>query len=132
MIVVNESLLASSLAAVFAMGLVIIFCRAFPFLFFSKTRRMESESSAENDETEKGRDRRAIFFSFVERIVPPVAMTVLAFNALGAPFIENPIDGLLGLSAALFTALVHLWKKNALISIFTGTALYMILIRVII
>ena len=117
MISVNEALLI-----VFAMGAVILFCRAFPFIF-----------SSLNDETKKesGPSRRAALLNFVEKTVPPVAMTVLAFNALGGAFRENPGDGLLVLAASLFTALVHIWKGNALVSIFGGTALYMVLTRIL-
>ena len=104
-----------ALGLVFAMGAVIFFCRAFPFLFFSG-----------RDGTNKG-----AFFTFVEKIVPPVAMTVLAFNALGGAFRENLQDGLLVLAASVFTVLTHLWKRNALLSIIGGTVLYMILIRAI-
>jgi len=102
------------LGLVLAMGAVILFCRAFPFVFFSK-----KTSSVQP------------FLGFVEKIVPPAAMTVLAFNALGGAFYENHLDGILVLAASVCTALVHLWKRNSLISIFTGTAVYMILIRVI-
>ena len=93
------------------MGAVILFCRALPFLFFKRT----------------GSSR---FADFVEKIVPPAAMTVLAFNALGAPFKENPRDGLLVLAASVFTALIHLWKRNTLLSILGGTAVYMLLFRI--
>ena len=102
---VNEALLL-----VLSMGAVIFFCRAFPFLFSI---------------------RNAAILNFVEKTVPPVAMTVLALNALGGAFRDNLPDGLLALVASVFTALVHLWKRNALISIFGGTALYMILQRVL-
>ena len=104
---------------VLAMGAVILFCRAFPFLFFRK------------GEKEPGSSRGAVILGFVERIVPPVAMTVLAFNALGSAFRENPHDGLLVLAASVFTALVHIWKGNALVSIFGGTVVYMVLTRVL-
>ena len=105
-----------ALIFVLAMGAVILFCRVFPFLFFDRP----GESSA-----------RGAFLIFVEKIVPPVAMTVLAFNILGVSFRENSFDGLLVLAASVITALLHLWKRNPLISIFGGTALYMILQRVI-
>ena len=98
----------------FAMGAVILFCRAVPFLFFSK----------DNDSS-----KRKAFLNFVEKTVPPAAMAVLAFNALGSSFRDNPKDGVLVLAASVFTALIHLWKRNSLISIFGGTALYMILLR---
>ena len=110
-----------ALGLVLAMGAVILFCRAFPFLFFGR--------GADDEKTVSSRS--AAFINFVERIVPPAAMTVLTFNALGGAFRGNSMEGLLGLGAATFTALMHLWKRNALISIFGGTALYMILTRVI-
>jgi branched-subunit amino acid transport protein AzlD len=111
--------LQKALGLVFAMGAVIFFCRAFSFLFFSggisrKTSLKES------------------LLDFVEKIVPPAAMTVLAFNALGGALKDDPQNGLLAFAASVFTALIHFWKRNTLISIIGGTALYMILIRVII
>ena len=107
-----------------AMGGVILFCRAFPFLFFSNVDRAGTE--------EKTSSCGETLLGFVEKTVPPVAMTVLAFNALGGAFRDNPRDGLFVLAASVFTALVHVWKKNSLISIFGGTALYMIITRVFI
>jgi len=114
-----------ALGIVFAMGTVILFCRSFPFVFF---RGKDSEN--EETENDAGFSPRRAFFVFVEKTVPPVAMTVLAFNALGSSFRGNPRDGLLVLAASVFTALVHVWKHNPLISIFGGTALYMILQRI--
>ncbi|MDR2739300.1 MAG: AzlD domain-containing protein [Treponema sp.] len=35
------------------------------------------------------------------------------------------------MAASAFTALVHLWKRNSLISIIGGTLLYMILSRIL-
>ena len=105
---------AEALVLVFAMGAVIFLCRAFPFLFFAR-----------------GGDNRGAFFTFVEKTVPPVAMTVLAFNAIGGAFRENLNDGFLVLIASVFTALMHLWKRNSLLSIIGGTVLYMVLIRII-
>ena len=119
----NEALLL-----VLAMGAVILFCRAFPFLFFSGNRK--NIPSNQNAKEEAGPSRRMAFLDFVEKIVPPVAMTVLAFNALGGAFRENPSDGLLVLAASVSTALIHIWKRNALVSIIGGTALYMILMRI--
>ena len=114
-----------ALRIVFAMGAVILFCRAFPFLFFAGGEKR----SIKTPEKKTGPLRWEALLGFVEKTVPPVAMTVLAFNALGTPFRENCMDGLLVLAASVFTALVHLWKRNSLISIFGGTALYMILVQ---
>ena len=126
-----------ALGLVFAMGAVIFFCRAFPFLLFLKTNNAgdpnaDDTAGGESISGDKKRSSRAAaFFGFVEKSVPPVVMTVLAFNALGEAFRENPMDGLWVLAASVFTAVLHLWKSNALISIFGGTALYMILLRII-
>jgi branched-subunit amino acid transport protein AzlD len=73
----------------------------------------------------------------VEKVAPPVAMTVLAFNALASPLIPAisarhgpPVLTAIGtLVAALVTGLLHLWKRNALLSILCGTALYIAYLR---
>jgi branched-subunit amino acid transport protein AzlD len=100
------------------MGAVVIFCRAFPCLFFREA-------------PPPGSPKRA-FLRFVEKIAPPAAMTVLAVNAVAGNVIgESLRHGAPALIAAVFTALLHLWKRNSLVSIFGGTALYMVLRRII-
>ncbi|MDR2029492.1 MAG: AzlD domain-containing protein [Treponema sp.] len=107
-----------ALAYTFAMGGVILFCRAAPFLFFRDR---------------EGGERKAGFMgtllSLAEQAAPPAAMTVLAFNAIAGSVKEAPLLGAPVLIASGITALVHIWKRNSLISIFAGTALYMILER---
>ena len=99
------------------MGVVVFFTRAFPFIFFPVNRK---------------RSRAAeVFLDFTARLAPPAAMTVLAFNALGLSFRVSLREGLLALAAAIFTVLVHIWKRNPLISIFGGTAVFMVLSRII-
>ena len=121
---------AALLAA--AMGAVIFFCRVFPFIFFSKEKTLKSAGGA-------------AFLDFVERIAPPAAMTVLAFNSLGPsiktlldtvfsamssmPLPENHPAAISAIIAAALTVIIHLWKRNSLISIFGGTAIYMALIK---
>jgi len=109
---------AEALGMVLAMGAVILLCRALPFLFFSRKGNGEKSGAS-------GR-----IIGFVEKIVPPVAMTVLAFNIMGASFKADQLDGLLVLGASAATAVLHLWKRNFLISILGGTALYMVLCRI--
>ncbi|MCL2129642.1 MAG: AzlD domain-containing protein [Treponema sp.] len=116
---------------VLAMGAVILFCRAFPFLFFSRKNPPEGVAGQGHLQAARRGPGKEAFFDFIEKIVPPVAMTVLAVNALSSSFKENPTDGLLVLGASLLTALVHLWKSNTLLSILGGTVLYMILRRII-
>jgi branched-subunit amino acid transport protein AzlD len=116
-----------------ACGGVIFFCRLFPFLFFAGNSKPLSRPAN-------------AFMEFIERIVPPAVMTVLTFNILG-PSLGNLVKAaVIALSSALtpnesmpalailcasvFTALLHIWRRNPLISIFGGTAIYMILQRI--
>jgi branched-subunit amino acid transport protein AzlD len=122
--------LTAALGFTGVMGLVIFFCRLFPFLFF----REKNGSGGEGDDNGAAANgvpgRREIFLTFVEKLVPPAAMTVLAFNALAASFKPELRKGIPVLIAAVLTALIHLWKRNSLFSIFGGTAIYMILERI--
>jgi branched-subunit amino acid transport protein AzlD len=106
------------------MGLVILSCRALPFFLFREKgdpRRGKAQQS--------NPARFAPLLSLVEKAVPPAAMTVLAFNSISAPFKESLHLGIPALIAAGFTALVHLWKRNSLISIFGGVLVYLLLER---
>jgi 4-azaleucine resistance transporter AzlC len=130
---------AVALGFTFVMGLAIFFCRLFPFLFFRE--QGGGRRQGENGETgtagngpeaaeERGPSRRDIFLTFVEKLAPPAAMTALAFNAIAGSFTTNLREGFPVLIASALTALIHLWKRNSLFSIFGGTAIYMILERV--
>jgi branched-subunit amino acid transport protein AzlD len=106
---VNEALILCGV-----MAAVIFLCRIFPFLFFrEKTGNIQSG-----------------FLAFVEKTAPPVAMTVLAFNSLVLPIKTNPGEIIPIITAAVLTAIIHIWKRNTLLSICGGTALYMLFIRV--
>jgi branched-subunit amino acid transport protein AzlD len=113
--------LNTALGLTCAMGGIIFFCRVFPFLFF-KTR---------NGGGDKPHPRREALLAFVEKTVPPAAMTVLAVNAIAGSFKTDLREGFPALIAAGLTALIHLWKRNPLFSIFGGTAAYMILERIL-
>jgi branched-subunit amino acid transport protein AzlD len=128
MVMVQSAILLTAV-----MGLVIFFCRVFPFLIFP---------NGGSNETESGRNSKLVsFIGFVEKAAPPTAMTVLAFNALTAALKENALKNALFsrgfildcipvAAAAVFTALIHLWKRNPLISIAGGVIVYMLLNRV--
>jgi branched-subunit amino acid transport protein AzlD len=107
----------------FALGGVIFFCRVLPFILF-RDRPGKQETRRET-----AKDLRGRFLSMVEKTVPPAAMTVLAVNAIAAPIRDKPAEALPVLAAAGLTALLQLWKRNVLLSIFAGTVLYMLLER---
>jgi branched-subunit amino acid transport protein AzlD len=98
------------------MAISIFFCRFFPFLFFRKAAKDKSPKT-------KGR----ALLAFVEKTAPPAAMTALAFNAIAAPLKENYSQAISVLAASALTALLHIWKRGALLSIAGGTLLYMLL-----
>jgi len=109
----NEAIIAT-----LVIGVMMFALRFLPFLIFAK-RRVPS------------------FFSFIEKFIPAISIAVLfticfkerttdlIFKS-SAPHTELP-SVICAVCAAIFTALLHLWKKNAMISIFGGTILYMIL-----
>ena len=86
--------------------------RAIPFLIFGKGREMPPF-------IRKAADR-----------LPPAIMAILVLYCIWEPLAADPGSALISLFAVLFTAAVHLYRKNTLLSIFLGTALYMVLIRV--
>lgn len=99
-----------NLAAIAAMGLVTLLCRATPFIFFMKKWP-------------------PAILDFVQRYIPPMIMTILVLNSFKALRFDRAPFGLPELVSAFVVAALQLWRKNALISIVGGTGLYMALIR---
>ena len=85
--------------------------RWFPFLLFG------------------GKQQLPELIRYLGTVLPPAIMAVLIVYCLkGVTPLTWP-HGLPELIASAVTAGAHLWKKNTLISIFTGTLCYMILIQ---
>lgn len=103
MLGMTEALLAAAV-----MALIILACRALPFLFFA------------------GRKPPA-WLGFVEAYMPAIAMTVLAVSSFTSIDWTVPARGPVTAVAGLLVIVLHLWKRNALISILGGTALYLLL-----
>ena len=93
------------------MAAVTILCRAAPFLFFMKRRP-------------------PAVADFLQAYMPPMIMTVLVLGSYKAVSFAKAPYGIPEIAAGLVVAGLHLWKRNTLISIFAGTALYMALIRI--
>ena len=96
--------------AVVIMAGVTVLTRALPFLLYKKWNPPK-------------------IILFVQRYIPPMVMLILVLYALGDVSWGSPPHGLPELAAAALTAGLHLWRRNALISIFSGTGLYMVLIQ---
>ncbi|MBU0926400.1 MAG: AzlD domain-containing protein [Spirochaetes bacterium] len=100
------------LATVAAMAIVTIATRAAPFLFFSKRKPPAS-------------------LDFLQAYLPPALMTILVLSAFrNVSWAASP-HGAPALAGAVATAVLHLWRRNVLLSIAGGTAIYMALIRLI-
>jgi len=97
--------------AVIAFALVICATRAFPFLLFTR------------------RDPPS-FLRFIETYIPPAVMAILVVYCFkDIRWSEYPC-GFRELIALGCVIAVHIWKKNAMLSIFGGTALYMLLLQI--
>ena len=92
-------------------ALVTLALRALPFVCFGGKR---------------GMPRRIVRLGSV---LPPAIMAALVVYCLkGVPY-GSLGEGLCQLAAALAVVALHVWKRNTLLSIGAGTALYMLLIR---
>jgi len=96
--------------AIAVMAVANYITRVFPFLFFIKHEPPK-------------------FVIFVEKSFPPIIMTILIFYTLsGVDFKAFPY-GAKEISAILFTAFLHFKFGNYLVSIFSGTIFYMLLVQ---
>lgn len=105
----------------FAIALVTITERAFPFILFSKKNPPK-------------------VILFIEKYIPPMIMAALLFYCIKDISFVKTVDSSLEIDLKGFVPYIvsiaatiglHLWKRNSLISIFGGTIIYMILIRVL-
>ena len=101
------------LFAVFVSALITFGLRALPFLLFHGKRKMPE------------------WLSRLGAILPSAIMAVLivyCLRSVKSDFVGNCIPGLI---AVLVVAAGYKWKHSTFISIVAGTAVYMVLIRII-
>ena len=90
---------------------VTLLLRALPFMFFG------------------GKSGVPKWVASLGGVLPPAIMAALVVYCLkGVPF-GTFADGAKQLIAGAAVVIVHLWKRNTLLSIAAGTAAYMLLIR---
>ena len=69
--------------------------------------------------------------TYLGRVLPPVMMGLLVVYCLkSVSILANP-HGLPEMISIAFIVGIHLWRKNVLLSIGCGTALYMFLIQIV-
>lgn len=101
------------LFAVFVSALITFGLRALPFLLFHGKRKMPE------------------WLSRLEAILPSAIMAVLIVYCLRSVKSDFVGNGILGLIAVLVVAASYKWKHSTFISIVAGTAVYMVMIRIL-
>ena len=101
-----------TIIAIAIMALVTFFLRVLPFLIFSKAKTPP-------------------FMEYLGRVLPYSIMAMLVVYCLGdISFISSPF-GITELAAVALVAGLHIWKRNTLLSIVSGTVFYMILLAIL-
>lgn len=98
---------------VVVMATVTILIRFLPFILF---RRGE---------------KRPQFINYLGTVLPYAVMGMLVIYCLKGVDILGSPHGIPELLAVLAVVGLHVWKKNTLLSIFGGTAFYMVLVQLV-
>ncbi len=105
--------------AIFLVGLLMFLMRASAFIVFAKKEPPK-------------------FLRFVEKYIPSLSIAVLFLVCLKEKTLdlvigggESPAKMLSALGGAILTVMLQLWKKNSMISIFSGTILFMLLSHIL-
>ena len=69
------------------------------------------------------------FLSYLGRMLPPAVFGMLVVYCLRDVSVTSYPFGIPELIAGAVVALLHIWKRNTLISIVSGTLLYMALVQ---
>jgi branched-subunit amino acid transport protein AzlD len=104
---------SNTLASIFLMAFIILLTRILPFLFFRKKNLPE-------------------ILNYLERNIPPLIILLLVFYCLKDVRWTSAPYGLVEFGAIAVVVIVHLWKSNALLSIVSGTAMYMFILKVLV
>ena len=97
--------------AIVLMAVATALTRFLPFLIFGRGRKPPKS------------------IEYLGRALPPAMLTLLVVYCLRSINFLAPPFGLAELLACGAVTALHLWRGNALISIFGGTAVYMILVQ---
>jgi branched-subunit amino acid transport protein AzlD len=101
-----------SLVVLAVMAVVTFASRLLPFVLFSRTRPPR-------------------WVATVETVLPPLVLWLLVFYSLSNVAWQIVPYGIPALAGVAMTVLAHHWKHSALLSILSGTAVYMILTRLL-
>lgn len=105
--------LFQQIATIVVAAAATVLTRALPFAVFSSDKRTP----------------RVV--RYLGAALPPAVFGLLVVYCLRNVDVAGGVHGIPEFAAILGTAALHLWKRNMLISIFGGTALYMALLYVL-
>ena len=100
-------------ALVAVMAVVTFLTRALPFLLFGRG----------------GEPPKAVLY--LGRFLPPAVIAMLIVYCCREMRFTEPGGWLPGLIAGLAVVVLHIWKKNDMLSIVGGTILYMVLVQAV-
>lgn len=108
----NKLTISQALIYMLCFSALIFLTRLFPFALFSKKEPPK-------------------FLQFAAQYMPSMVMVVLILYSLRSVSLTLSPFGIPHLCGIIVTVLLHLWKKNAMISIFGATIVYMIFISIL-
>ena len=100
-----------SVVLIITMSVVTILLRTLPFLVF--------------------RNHTPKYISYLGKVLPPAIIGMLVMYCLKDVTVFSYPYGIPELIAVACTAGVQAWKRNSLISILSGTVLYMVLVQLV-
>ena len=106
----NESYVLAGVAVCTAVTMLL---RALPFLVFKSERSTPA------------------WVSYLGSVLPYAIMSMLVVYCLRDIRISSPTYGLPELISCAVVAVLHIWKKNTLLSIVCGTVTYMLLVQLV-
>lgn len=102
-----------SLLVMFVTGLTVFLTRLIPFLFFPPGKEIPPT------------------VQYLGRVLPPAVIGMLVVYCLrSASLVKFPF-GVPELVSVFVVAVLHVWKRNNLLSIGVGTVLYMVLVQTV-
>jgi len=103
----------SALSLILVMALVTAGLRFLPFVIFTKGRKVPD------------------VVAYLGRVLPYAVMAMLVVYCLkGISFVQMPF-GLPEIISVVLVVVLHVWKRNTLLSIVGGTVCYMLLVQLV-